>query len=307
MKKLSSKIGLIGIAIALFFTGCQSTAHLPTELMQVKQLHVNDVDLAYVEEGKGETVVFVHGGMGDWRTWDSLRPFISEKYRYVAYSRRYHYPNAWPDDGKKYSVRQHVDDLAAFIRSLNVGPVHLVGNSYAGYLATILAIEHPELLRSVVIGEPGIIVDEDSPEGKRLIAERRNGRTGMREALKAGDFERAAILQYDWVQGEDGAFKKISEAEQQRWLLNARTLGPSIADLSSARYPMTREKIAAIRVPVLVVRGERTNPYYITTCEDFRSCLPPGNSFAVIPSTSHIWLASQTAASKAILDFISKH
>src|SRR2546425_9310741 len=106
--------------------------HRPTGSMEVKRLKVNDAELAYVEEGAGETVVFVHGAAGDWRTWDSLRPLIAEKYHYVALSRRYHYPNAWPDDGKNYSVTQHVEDLAVFIRALHAGKEHLVGGSYGG-------------------------------------------------------------------------------------------------------------------------------------------------------------------------------
>ena len=42
--------------------------------VDVQKVKVNGVDLAYVEEGKGETVVLVHGSSGDWRTWDGLRP-----------------------------------------------------------------------------------------------------------------------------------------------------------------------------------------------------------------------------------------
>lgn len=85
-------------------------------------------------------------------------------------SRRYHYPNAWPDDGKSYSFEQHVEDLAAFIKGLNVGKVHLVGSSYSGRMAGFLALRYPELLRSVVLGEPGLVAP-DSPEGKAASAE----------------------------------------------------------------------------------------------------------------------------------------
>ena len=53
--------------------------HPTTEEMQVQQMRVNGVDLAYVEEGKGETVVFVHGSAGDWRNWEGLRPSIARK------------------------------------------------------------------------------------------------------------------------------------------------------------------------------------------------------------------------------------
>ena len=296
---------VVSFLLVLLFTGCQSTGHPTTESMQVKQMPVNGVALAYVEDGKGETVVFVHGAMGDWRSWDALRPFIAEKYHYVSYSRRYHYPNAWPDDGTNYSLMQHVEDLAAFIRALNVGPVHLVGNSYGGDLVTIIGIEHSELLRSLVIGEPGIAsLIMNSPEGEQIIADHKKRGAAMREAVKAGDSEKAAILLYDDTEGEVGAFKKIPEPEQKRWLANAKTIGPM---LSGAPYPLSCEKIGTIRVPTLVVRGERTPPYHLATTEAFRICLPPGSGSAVIPNTSHIWSANPTAASEAILGFIAKY
>jgi pimeloyl-ACP methyl ester carboxylesterase len=273
--------------------------------MQVKQMPVNGVDLAYVEDGKGATVLFVHGAMGDWRTWDGLRPFIAEKYHYVSYSRRYHYPNAWLDNGRNYSLMQHAGDLAAFIRALNVGPVHLVGNSYSGYLATIMAIEHPELLRSVVIGEPGIAsLIMNFPEGEQIIADHRRRGAAMREAIRARDSEKAAILLYDETEGEVGAFSKIPKAQQQSWLVNAKTIGPM---LSGAPYPLSCEKIGTIRVPTLVVRGERTPPYHLATTDAFRICLPPGSDSAVIPNTSHLWSANPKAASEAILGFIAKY
>jgi pimeloyl-ACP methyl ester carboxylesterase len=296
---------IVSFLLGLLFTGCQSTGHPPTESMQVKQMPVDDAALAYVEEGKGQTVVFVHGAMGDWRSWDTLRPFIAEKYHYVSYSRRYHYPNAWPDDGRDYSLRQHAEDLAAFIRALNVGPVHLVGNSYGGILVTIIAVEHPELLRSVVIGEPGIAsLIMNSPEGEQIITNHRKQGVPVREAVKEGDWEKAAILLYDNTEGEVGAFRKIPEAQQKIWLTNAKTIGPM---LSGKPYPLSCEQIGTIRVPTLVVRGERTPPYHLAETEAFRICLPPGSGSAVIPNTSHLWSANPTAASEAILRFIAKH
>jgi pimeloyl-ACP methyl ester carboxylesterase len=296
---------VVSFLFVLLVTGCQFIGHPPTESMQVKQMPVNGMDLAYVEDGKGVTVLFVHGAMGDWRTWDGLRPFIAEKYHYVSYSRRYHYPNAWPDDGRNYSLRQHADDLAAFIRALEVGPVHLVGNSYSGYLATVIAIEHAELLRSVVIGEPGVAsLIMNSPEGEQIIADHRRRGVPMREAIKAGEAEKAAILLYDDTEGEVGAFSKIPKAQQQCWLANAETIGPM---LSGAPYPLSCEKIGTIKVPTLVVRGERTPPYHLATTEAFRLCLPPGSGSVVISNTSHLWNANAKAASEAILGFIAKY
>jgi pimeloyl-ACP methyl ester carboxylesterase len=104
------------ILFSVLLAGSYSMGFVPTEVMQVKQMRVNGVDLAYVEEGRGETVVFVHGAFGDWRNWEAVRPAIAERYRFVSLSLRYHYPNTWPDNGENYSAVQHVADIAQFIR-----------------------------------------------------------------------------------------------------------------------------------------------------------------------------------------------
>ncbi len=65
------------VLFSVLITGSYSIGFVPTDKMQVKQMRVNGVDLAYVEEGRGETVVFVHGAFGDWRNWERLRPAIA--------------------------------------------------------------------------------------------------------------------------------------------------------------------------------------------------------------------------------------
>ena len=165
MNRLLAAIALLALSLA----GCQSVVQRPPESMVVKQMSVNGTKLTYVEQGKGDTVVFVHGAFGDWRNWEGIRPSIAKKYHFVSLSLRYHYPNEWTDDGKNYSLMQHVEDVAAFIRALEVGKVHLVGNSMGSRIIGYLALKYPELLRSVAIGDPFIIAPT-SAEAKTAIA-----------------------------------------------------------------------------------------------------------------------------------------
>lgn len=95
-----------------------------------EDIEVNGVRLQYVEDGIGEPVVFVHGAVSDSRAWEPVRDQIAKKYHFIAYTQRYFGTAEWKDDGKEFGVATHADDLAKFISSLNVGPVHLVGWSY---------------------------------------------------------------------------------------------------------------------------------------------------------------------------------
>jgi pimeloyl-ACP methyl ester carboxylesterase len=118
------------------------------------EIRVNGVDLFYVDQGAGAPVVFVHGAWMDLRYWEPQREAVAAKYRFIAYTLRYHGAARWPDDGQLYSTVTHLTDLTAFIRRLNAGPVHLVGLSMGGRLATLTALEHPDLLRSLTVLEP---------------------------------------------------------------------------------------------------------------------------------------------------------
>lgn len=289
--------------LSAVFYAWQTAPHRPSGEMQVKTLKVNDVDLAYVEEGKGETVVFVHGGgVGDWRFWEPVRPFISAKFHYVSLSRRYHHPNPWLDDGRNYTMAQHVEDVAAFIRALKVGRVHLVGNSYGGGVVGRVALKYPELLRSVVVGEA--LIAPVSAEGKAAMAAAQKENAKLRQAVETGDLRQAAILQYDDALGERGAFEKLPRERQEQLVYNARTLG------AEQRTPaeLTCEQLAKLSVPALLIRGEKTGDLRRYRYEATISCLPKTTEAAIIPGAPHSWyVRNPEDSANAILTFIAKH
>jgi non-heme chloroperoxidase len=293
--------------LSFLSAGCSTITHPPTEAMPVKQMRVNGVDLAYVEQGKGATVVFVHPTAGDWRDWEGLRPLVAQEYHFVSLSLRYHYPNVWVDDGKNHTMAQHVEDVAAFIRALNIGKVHLVGTSYSGRLAGYVALKYPELLRSVTMGEPSII-GPTSADGKAALAALQKDQAKTRAAAKAGDARQAVMLLWAAVLDDPDAFQKASPVQQQRWLDNANTLALSFADTTGRALTVTCEQLGALKVPALVVTGEKTRASYRYGNEMLLSCLPKGTASAIVPNAPHNWFAvNPTAAAKAILAFIAQH
>ncbi len=111
------------------------------------------VRLYYVTAGLGAPVIFVHGSLSDYGYWQGQMQPFAEKYRVIAYSRRYDWPNDNPAR-RGYSAALDAEDLAWFIDGLNLGAAHIVGHSYGALTALFLASRHPQLVRTVTLAEP---------------------------------------------------------------------------------------------------------------------------------------------------------
>lgn len=137
-------------------------AHMPT-------VQVDGTQLEYIERGKGEPVVLVHGTLGDYRSWQLQMGLYSETYRTISYSRRYHHPNQCQGDETDYSAALHADDLASLITGLGLDSAYVVGNSYGAYTALLLAARHPQRVRGLVLGDPPVFPLLDHiPEGRTV-------------------------------------------------------------------------------------------------------------------------------------------
>jgi len=115
------------------------------------------------------------------------------------------------------------------------------------------------------------------------------------------------ILLWAAVLDDPDAFQKATPVQQQRWLDNANTLALSFADTGRA-LSVTCEQLGALKVPALVVTGEKSRANFRYGNEMLVSCLPKGTATAVVPNAPHNWFAANPAgAAKAILAFIAQH
>ena len=218
----SRRVGLM-FGLLLFVVGSPLLAATPSA-PQIKQASVNGVTLVYEEQGEGPTVVFIHGCCTDYRAWDAQREAIAAHYRFIGLNLRYHGTAPWPDDGSKYSVATHVDDVAAFIRGLNAGPVNLVGWSSSGPTVLLVALQHPELLHSLMIHEPASVTFITDPAILKAAGEDRQAILGPAiAASKAGDLAGVAHLVPAGVNNQPDFFDTAPPEIRSMFLDNART------------------------------------------------------------------------------------
>jgi pimeloyl-ACP methyl ester carboxylesterase len=119
---------------------------------QDKFLQMNGLQLHYVEWGNPAhpALVLLHGFQSNAHTWDTFSQAMADTYHVLALDQRGHGDTSWAPDGD-YNPESFVQDIAGFITALHLAPAVVVGHSMGGRHAAMVAAEHPELVKKVVI------------------------------------------------------------------------------------------------------------------------------------------------------------
>lgn len=274
---------IAGLAIAL--AGCQSPQTRSASPSAVKQSNANGVTLTYLDQGQGTPVVFVHSAFADHRFWEAQREAIAKTYRYIALDQRYFGKGLWPDNTSNYSLATHTADLAAFIRELKAGPVHAVGSSYGGAVVLALAVQYPDLVRSVFVNEPALNSIVTDTADRAVLGDAAKGLGPIVAASKAGDLAQATRLFTDWVNGQPGGFDLIPAAMRAVHLDNGRTIPLLFA--APPPTPITCAQLGNIKVPVAVTKGQQARQSFRVIADTAARCIP-GSQLTTIPNAHHM-------------------
>jgi pimeloyl-ACP methyl ester carboxylesterase len=121
---------------------------------------LGDASLFYTDDGSGEpSLLLIHGWTCDSHDWSWQIGAFSDSYRVIAADNRGHGRSAVTEGG--YAPRSFADDLARLVESRGAAPVVAIGHSVGGAIASALAVEHPALVRAVVVVDPAYGVDGD--------------------------------------------------------------------------------------------------------------------------------------------------
>ena len=268
---------------------------------RVKKTRVNGVQIAYVEIGRGEPVVLVHGALADYREWAPQIEALAKHHRVVTFSRRYHYPNPPADEHADYSYAVNEQDLVALVKALRLGPVHLVGHGYGGFVAMLVARDHPEIVRSLTLVEPGVYSMIPWRKDRRAALEGlKVAAASSGDAVRAGDLERAVRQFYGALQGGAAAFDSLSEPQRRMMEENARTL------LLGVETPpvLTCEEAHRIVARTLLVEGQDAPRNEHLAVEGLERCLADRDRATLPGATRALDSAHADAFTQAVVRFL---
>ncbi|MFB7185061.1 alpha/beta fold hydrolase [Streptomyces sp. NPDC056230] len=203
--------------------------------------------LRYRDTGAGPLLVLLHAGFLDHGMWDDQVPVLARRHRVVVPDARGHGASS-----NASGPFRHTDDLAALLRHLDAGPAILVGVSMGAATAVDTALEHPDLVRALVVSGAGTSEPEfQDPWSKGVLAD-------QARALAAGDVEGWLDASMLFVAGPHRTLGDVDPAVVRRLReMTARTLAKHTGDEPDRRVPVpdTWARAARITIPVLAVIG----------------------------------------------------
>jgi pimeloyl-ACP methyl ester carboxylesterase len=278
---------------------------------------IGDTQLEVEQQGQGEPVILVHGSLSDLRTWDAQAPALAARHHVIRYSRRFHWPNPTMREGDTYRMEQHIDDLRRLIETVAGGSAHLVGNSWGAYVSLMLAMRHPERVRSLVLEEPPLLplFVGAPPSPARLlplfftrprtaVAFVKAIATGLapaESALKKGDRD-GAMVKFARMCVGPAYFDKMTPARMEQARQNMAALEGDIT--GNAMLPVIPAEVRKVTAPTLVIVGEHTSPILYRVTERLAELLPNVKRVAISNASHLMHEDNPDETNRAMLDFL---
>jgi pimeloyl-ACP methyl ester carboxylesterase len=258
--------------------------------------------LEYDVAGDGEPVVFIHGAFVA-EAFQPLHsyPTLTESFRLVLYHRR-GYRGSSPYN-RPVAVPEHAADAAGLLRYLGIGHAHIVGHSYGGAVALQLALEHPELVRTLALLEPALGVGESGTAYRKSLA------LSTQRAREEG----VSTVLDDFLEARSPGYRPLLDQQIpgafERTLIDASGVFeyelPALPDWTFGEHEARR-----IAQPALCILGggsEALSPRFGETHRSLLAWLPAAE-VSVLPEATHLMqVEDPSGLATALSGFWARH
>ena len=250
---------------------------------------VNGARLWYDEAGSGETVLLLHGGLGDSGLWEPVVPFLAERFRTIRTDLRFFGRSTGP--AMPWSWH---DDVIGVLDELGIERAGLVGLSLGGRIALDVALALPERLWAVVGVAPGL-----GGHNGAAYSEEQEARYDAAEA--AGDLDAAMAVDFE-------VWAPLGADERIRKLWRATPDANPLPDGVEPRFPAgppAKERLAELPVPTLVVTAAH-DPAGFREIGPLVASASPNARLVELDSDHYVTLREPELLSRVLLDFLTE-
>jgi pimeloyl-ACP methyl ester carboxylesterase len=244
--------------------------------------HHRAVEIAYLDEGSGEPIVLVHGFASskqiNWVNPGWVSTLMRAGRRVIALDNRGHGQSSKLYDPAAYHSAIMAEDVRALLDHLEIERADVMGYSMGARITAYLTVDHPERVRSMILGGLGI----------RLVEG-----VGLPEAI-ADALEAPSLADVSDPTGR--VFRAF--AEQTKSDLKALA-----ACMRGSRQTLSREQVAGIGIPVLVAVGTKDD--VAGSAQELAAAIP-GAIALDIAERDHMQAVGDKAYKTGVIEFLNQ-
>jgi len=245
----------------------------------------------------GEPLLMIQGLGASSRAWIRQRRAFAKRYRCIAFDNRGAGHSDKPEG--PYDLGQMAEDAIAVLDAVGVESAHVMGASMGGVIAQILAVLHPERVRTLILA---CTASRHHEWRRELLAE-------WAETARTNGMRHVAGRSLRWL---------VGPRMRRRLELPASILWPLIAAAPAHAFIRQveailnaddglREELRALRVPTLVITGSQDILTPVGDAEELAETIP-GAELVIVPGAAHAVMVDRAPAfNDAVLDFLDRH
>jgi 3-oxoadipate enol-lactonase len=267
----------------------------------MERISVNGVDLEFEVRGTGEPVLLIHGSI----IADAFAPLLAEpaltgRHRLISYHRRGYAGSSHPDG--PLSIAQQAADTRAVLHELGIERAHVVGQSTGGAIALQLALAAPDVVHSLALLEPALLMVPSAPQ---FFA----GMAPIQQAYETGDTTAAIDGFLQAVCGADYR-AAMSATLPAGWFEQAEADADTFFQVelpALQAWAFSRELAGRITQPVLAVLGAESVPISVEMHELVQEWLPQAEPFVLPGATHGLQMMNPRGVAEALAGFFARH
>jgi pimeloyl-ACP methyl ester carboxylesterase len=262
------------------------------------QAQLDGFEIEYAVDGSGEIVMLVHGAtFADGLAQVRIEPSLTKHFRLVSYSRRNY--GGSTHSMNPLSIPDQADDCKKLMDYLGIEKAHIVGQSYGGAISLQLTLDHPKMVHTLALLEPGL----KSGKLSQVM-------TDAMRTYQSGDKAGALNAMVTAANGPNGA--------QMIETMRPGAMAQAVKDLDqhfSVELParqswnFTAKEARQIKVPVLSVFGawSMSMPIFQEIAELMKNWFPQAETL-ILPNAGHSMQATNLPGlAEGLRNFWNQH
>ncbi|HEX5164085.1 MAG TPA: alpha/beta hydrolase [Thermomicrobiales bacterium] len=255
------------------------------------QVQVNGTSLYVEEHGQGDPLVLVQPGLLAGGVYAGVAALLGEQYRVITFDNRGHGRSTNPSSEMSYEL--FAEDTVALIEALKLERPFVGGWSDGGQVALEIGVRYPDLARALIVGAASLELQSDASHEM------------MRSFFQVNvdgvvDFDEFAAGHGQMMLPMLRRFHPHGEEHWQSVLQRSATMWLAYAGL-------TREQVATIETPALVIQGDRDDVIPVDEGVKIYRWLPNAE-LAILPGADHMRpIFDPTVFAHVVSDFLQRH